>query len=81
MSERRRIYERAHRVVAPSLCPVSLLPDRRRFHDDDDDIARRAAATSIRMNTAESITVPIGGADRREKRRGEISICIGSPRH
>lgn len=64
---RRRAYE--HGQVS-SHCSfsfsVSLLPDRRQFHDDDDDIARRAAATSIRMNTEESITVLIGGADRRE---------------
>jgi len=70
-----------------SLPSLSLLPararvslaERRQFRDDDDDIARHAAATSIRMNTEESITVPICGADRRRSaaRSGFASAARG----
>lgn len=82
-TQRPYVWGQGH-ISLESACVIALslsLSERQQFHDDDDDIARHAAATSIRMNTEESITVLIGGADRRERASCTISICIGSPRH
>lgn len=80
---RTRAYFSSKRVCHCSLLSLtlslsisaSLSPsERQQFHDDDDDIARQPAATSIRMNTEESITAPMDGADRRERALHDLDL-------